>query len=397
MRGVMLHAVLSVIGLFFAYQTWTREEEIEAPAGEVTIAECSEGELTSVELETTSQRVTARTTKGASKTEYWVTTQRQKPKVDPAKPAEAPKAPEAKPDDKASKAADPTPPAPKAARPYDADAPVVFLANAKLTDVMKKLTPLRAVRALGEISQGQLKAFGLDNVQSRVRLECKGRKIELEVGGRTFGSGHQYARDPKTKQAYLLDGQLVLDLQGAQYKFIQNELHEFAPSEVDEAVIQALGKERRLAHRNRLTADQARWVDAAEPDRRNELFGNWFGRVSKLRAKTYLPEGAKPGADLQIEASAAKPVVTIDYRLEGKPKGKLEIVRVDTAQGNFYYLRSEATGQRWVSTFDSATKQVEDDVAMVVGAEEAPPESSNAPAHKASPAALPAGHPPVPK
>jgi len=111
-------------------------------------------------------------------------------------------------------------------------------------------------------------------------------------------------------------------------------------------------------------------------------------------------------------------VMTLDYKVEGKPKAKLEITRVDTKAGPMYYGRSEAT-HRWVALFESVAKQLEDDVALVVGAEEAPQESVDpsakpgagaapAPAHGAKPAAagpagpapvaphgLPPGHPPM--
>jgi hypothetical protein len=35
--------------------------------------------------------------------------------------------------------------------------------------------------------------------------------------------------------------------------------------------------------RNRTSREEARWVDAAAPDTRNELFGTWFTRVGRLK------------------------------------------------------------------------------------------------------------------
>jgi hypothetical protein len=82
--------------------------------------------------------------------------------------------------------------------------------------------------------------------------------------------------------------------------------------------------------------------------------------------------------------------------MEGKPKGKLEIARVDTKKEGLYYARTETTG-RWVVLYDSLAKQVEDDVAMVVGAEEQPAAPSAAPAAPGAGGAdmtkLPPGHP----
>jgi hypothetical protein len=164
---------------------------------------------------------------------------------------------------------------------------------------------------------------------------------------------------------------------------MQTDLHNFPLGEVDETVVKVGGKQRKLLHRNRLNPEDARWVDAAAPDKRNELFGNWFQRLEHMRAKSFLDPGKEPGSDLQIDATGSTPVLTIDYALEGKKKGTLELVRVDTAQGNFYYARTEAT-HRWVTMYDSLAKQVEDDAALVVGAEEAAAAQSKSSSDKAS-------------
>ncbi|HMI93300.1 MAG TPA: DUF4340 domain-containing protein, partial [Polyangiales bacterium] len=322
--------------------------------------------------------------------------------VDPAQPGEAPK-----PEEDANK-----PP-----RKYDPDAPFTFAANPKFDELVTWVAPLRATRGLGKLDKSKFADFGLDKVGTFLRVECGGKKVALEIGGRTFGSGDRYARDAKSGEVYLLDGSKVTDMQSAQFKFMQSELHEFTLEDVEEVTIKAAGKERRLVHRNRRD-EQATWVDAADPDRRNELYGNWFQRLVTVKARAYLGPKDEPGADLQIPVLGTKPVMTLDYKVEGKPKAKLEITRVDTKAGPMYYGRSEAT-HRWVALFESVAKQLEDDVALVVGAEEAPQESVDpsakpgagaapAPAHGAKPAAagpagpapvaphgLPPGHPPM--
>jgi hypothetical protein len=415
MKSVIVHGVLALLGLSFAYRTWTRPPEAEEPAAaaQATIAECEAGQLASLELETPTHKVWIKPKKLAKDTEYWITTQRKKaepvkPEADAAKPADPAAAKgaaggpadkpadaqaaakdAAKPADKAAPADPAQPPAPepkKEARPYDPDAAITFLANAKFDELLKSLAPLRAVRALGEIPKDKYAQFGFDKVGTYFRMECGGKKLALDVGGRTYGAGDRYVRDPKAKESYLLEGRIVSELQSAQFKFMQGELHDFALTDVDEAVVSAQGMQRKLTHRNRLVKEEARWVDAAAPDRRNELFGNWFERVGRLKAKAYLGEGQQPGADLKIEAKPPAPVVSIEYKLEGKPKDKVEIVKVDTEQGAFYYAKSGTT-RLWVSMYDSLAKQVDEDVAMVVGAEEAPAEStmpSGAPAPGAS-------------
>jgi uncharacterized protein DUF4340 len=399
MKSVMAHGVLALFGLLLAYRVWTHEEKEEQLPFEVTVNDCESSKLASVEIESPTHIVRYKPSRSKDGTQYWITTQTKKKPPEPKAPE--PKAPESKPatpavNDKAAKPGDkpadpadkkasdqkpadaaPKPPeTPKQPRPFDPDAPFTFLASKKFDDTLKVLAPLRATRGLGEVPKTRFKEFGFDKVGTYLRVDCGGRKVTLEVGARTYGSGDQYARDPKTKQAYLVGGQLLMDLQSAQFKFMQNELHDFPMTEVDEALVKAAGKERRLLHRNRLVQQEARWVDATAPDKRNELFGNWFQRMDRLKVKSYLGDDKEPGTDLQIEASAAVPVMTVEYRLEGKPKGKLELVRIDTKQGNFYYARTEVT-HRWTAMYDSVAKQAEDDVALVVGSEEAAAQSQS--------------------
>jgi hypothetical protein len=397
MKGVLAHGLLALLGLLFAYRTWTHEDKDEPVADLVTVAECSPNELSAIEVETPTHWVRFKAKKGADKEplQYWVTAQRKPPEEDKKPDANKDAKPEtdktAKPDAKKDepaaaakpathKNAKPEPPKPadaapkppeppKVARPFNPNAPVTFLASPKFEERRKSLAPLRAMRAIGEVKPAKFSDFGFDKVGTYLRMTCGNRKIALDVGARTYGLADQYVRDPKTKQVYLLNGQIVMDLESAQFKFTQTDLHDFPMTEVDATVIKAAGKELRLVQRNRLTPEDARWVDAAAPDKRNELFGNWFQRLDKMKIKSFLDEGAEPGSDLAIEARGMLPVLTMSYELEGKKKGSLELVRVDTAQGGFYYARSEAT-HRWVTLYDSLAKQVEEDVPLLVGAEE---------------------------
>jgi hypothetical protein len=416
MKSVIVHGALALLGLVLSYQTWTRKEDQETPAGEVVIAECDPSKLGTLEMETPNHLVTVAPKQVGTDIEYWVTSlhkkEEKKPDVSPEVKKEEPPAfdatlppaddKNAKKDakeknakdakaakdaqdkdakDKDAKDKDATAakdaekkPEDKQPRPYDPDAPVTFLASAQFATFVKGLAPLRAIRGLGDIPKDKLAQFGFDKGGTYLRMQCGGQKIALDVGGKTFGGSDSYVRDAKTKQYYLFSGQTLMDLESAQFKYMQTDLTKVAQSDADEAVIKAKGRERRLLHRNRLVKEEAIWVDAAAKDKRNELFETWFQRLDKLKVKSFLDAGKEPGSDLQIEASAPQPVLSLQYKLEGKPQDTLEVVRVDTKKGNFYYARSQAT-QRWVTLYDSLAKQVDDDVALVVGIEEAPLQS----------------------
>jgi hypothetical protein len=440
MRSVAVHAVLAVLGLAFAYQTWTRDEQEPAgkEEGQALILECEEGSLERFSIESPATLVSFAPQRSEGETLYWVTTQRKPRDAQKADatadegagdegettgapaPDDAPStddggaaargalgaADAGAPGGDAEPTTRPAETKPVTPRPYDPDAPVEFLADGKkFQSVVDRLTPLRAVRSLGTTPADKVEVFGFDDIDTFLRIECGGKKLELGVGARTYGSGHRYAKRMDDEQTYLVDGRLLMDLQSARVKFMQTAPHAFEPTDVDAARVQARGLDKRLLLRNRKSKD-ASWVDAAEPDRRNELYGNWFQRLSRLKVKRYLDAGAGPGSDLQGDVSEPETVLTVDYELEGKPKGKLELVRVEAGGETFYYARTETT-RRWTSMYDSIAKAVEQDVGLVVGAEEAPSEpeppaeSIADPAQPAAPAApatpaTPPGHPPIP-
>jgi hypothetical protein len=391
MKSVLIHGILAVFGLGFAYQTWTREPDVEEAPGAVTVAECRESDLQKVQVETETNNITVEPQKVKDETVYWVTVQRK------PKPAPKPE-PSTAADGGVAKAPEPPKEDPETLKPK------VFLANAAFKEYLKQVTPLKALQGLGSLPKDKLADFGFDKVETTFRLQCGGKAVSLEAGARTYGSSGRYVRDAKSKTAYLFRDDVVSDLQSAQFKFMQTDLHAFANPDVEEVTVEVRGTKKKLLQRDRKLADKAMWVDSAAPAKRNELYNNWFQRVGRLRAREYLPRNAEPGSDLKSASGEMTPVLTLDYKIDGKPNGKLELVKVEENGTPHYYARSEVT-RGWVTVFDSAAKEVEQDAAMVVGLEETPPEKSEPqpkPAAGASPhggnphGGLPSGHPTIP-
>lgn len=394
MKEVLIHGILAVFGLGFAYQTWTREPDVEEAPGAVTVAECREADLKKLSLETETNSISVEPQRLKNETVYWVTVQR-KPKQ-PPKPD-----PKVKLDGGAeAKAPEPPKEDPETLKPK------VFLANAAFKDYLKKLTPLKATQGLGTLPKDKLADFGFDKVDTKFTLQCAGKSQSFEAGARTFGSSGRYVRDAKSKTAYLFNDDVVSDLQSAQFKFMQTDLHAFVPADVEEVTVEVRGTKKKLLQRDRKLSDKATWVDASAPSKRNELYGNWFTRVARLRAREYLSRTAEPGSDLKTTGGEMTPVLSIEYKVDGKPNGKLELVKVDENGTGHYYARSEMT-RSWVTVFDSAAKEVEQDAAFVVGLEEAlpsktepqpkKPEGAPGMPHGGNPhGGLPSGHPTLP-
>jgi hypothetical protein len=58
MKSVIVHGLLAVFGLSFAYQTWTRKPEEDAAPGSVTAFDCTVEGLQNITLVTPTQQVT---------------------------------------------------------------------------------------------------------------------------------------------------------------------------------------------------------------------------------------------------------------------------------------------------------------------------------------------------
>ena len=354
--GLVIHAVLALAGLVFAYQTWTRPAVVEVarPVDDVVLLQCNPEQLESIEIEFPTHSVLLRPDE--ARTGYWIT----------STPAAAKKAQAAAGADAgAGEAA--KPPELKGVRAVTATAPVTFRGNPMTPSLLKQLLPARALRDLGRLDPSRDADFGFDKAGTTYTVKCGGQELVLTVAGRTYGNNDHYVRDRKTGKTYLMLGQPFNDLQAAQYKLMQQELHTFRLDEVDEAIVTAGGRSKRLLQRDRALRGKAQWVDAAKPDQRNETFGNWLVRVAALNARSYMPRTSKPGDEADTPLPPPVTVLQIEYKLEGKPKGKLEVARIDNPNGErYFYARSEATAT-WVTLYGSAFKEVEADIPLVVG------------------------------
>lgn len=365
MRSLAIHAALALLGLALAYQTWTRPAVVdEKPSEEVVLLACKPEQLESIALDMPTHHVVVRPDKAAKA--YWFTST-------PAAAKAADKSAESAPD--AGAPADEEKPELKGVRTTDASKPVTFRGSRAAEALIEYLVPVRALRDLGRLDPARDADFGFDKAGTTYTVQCGGQTMVFTVAGRTYGNNDHYVRDQKSGKTYLMLGKPFTDLQAAQFTLVQNELQTFALADVDEAVVRAGERSRRLVQRDRALKGLASWVAADKPDQRNEVFGNWLERVAKLRARSYLPRDVEPGGELQGSSFRTTPVMTLEYKLAGAPRGNLELIAVEGERGErYFYARSGITGT-WVMLFGSAAKEIEADIPLVVGeaASAAPP------------------------
>lgn len=335
-RSVLAHGILAAGGLVLAYLVWT-DDSTPAPEGEVTIFECDAHAIGRVELTSDDKDVALELTRDDDALLAWISVTERPDEGEPRSKR--------------------------------------FVGSEAVEDYLAQVAPLRARRSLGDLSDEDLTAVGLNEPEGRFTLVCGSRRETFLLGSRAYGQGDRYARKERGGPVYLVASDRIAPLEAAERQLMQRQLHTFEWPDVESLVVRAHGVEKRLLQRNRLDPQRAQWVDAQEPDRRNELYGNWLSSYPRLRVQEYLPADAGPGSDLEDANVAASPVMRLEMHGEGGRLGYAEIQRVQ-ASPVAYYARTETTGG-WVRVPPSVARSLEEDLRPVLGLEELPePEES---------------------
>jgi len=446
-KSLLVHGILAVAGLVLAYRVWAERDAPEVAADAVTLVDCEPSRVTAVELFEADRQKRVRLDidrSGEDPAYRFTVTRYERKRADEgseegqggtSEPATAEGAEEeAGAGDVAAKDAS------KSELVATEDPPKRFLGSESVSELLEQIAPLRAVRSLGTPKPELLEEIELDDPQGMLTLVCSGEERTFELGSTTTGAGDRYAK-PRGKDAvYLLAADALRDLQSAEFRMIQRDYQTFDWAEVASLTLEIGDQQERLLQRNRLDQDKAQWVDADEPDRRNELFDNFMSRVKRLRVQDYLAKDAAPGADLDADKRAGDPqdVLSLVYRDEaGGELGRLDLARVESETSTWFYGRSGVTGG-WTSLLRNVGVQVEDDARLILSldpverpedrvsesrpasseeaetadgagadvdgdgadepsdaSEESPAAGGPGPSRTSAPAGLPTGHPPV--
>jgi hypothetical protein len=217
------------------------------------------------------------------------------------------------------------------------------------------VAPLKAFRAVGRVEGDRAAEFGLAEPEGTLTVVVRGAEKKLLVGGPTPGGADRYAREPSTGEVYVIKGDIVRDLDAADARLVERDLHEWKDAEVTAAKLVAGGKSRELV---RGGAEGKRfWADAAAADKNDETLGNYMTKLDRVRPNEY-PAAAPTGT---------QDVVRVEYRGAGGPLGWVELVKASPAGGGKaeYFLRSERT-RSFARVTASLAEQVEQDLAGVL-------------------------------
>ena len=224
-------------------------------------------------------------------------------------------------------------------------------AGEKLLDL---LAPLKALRQVGKVGDDRAAEFGLAEPEGTLTVRVGGSDKKLTVGGTTPGGGDRYVRFEGNGEVYVVKGDVVRDLDTAESKLIERDLHEWKDTEVARAAISAGGKTREILRGG--IEGKRFWADASAPDQNDETASNWMTKLNQL----------KPTEFVLTPPDGKETVVRLEYGGKSKPMGFVELVKAPGAEGKAtYYVISERTRYH-AKVASNLAEQVEQDVASVV-------------------------------
>lgn len=341
MKTMIVHAALALAGLTLAWRLSTTEAEEQGGEASVTLFDCAQLEAASYKTQSRTIELERRSPgdEGSSSAFYWIT-----------------------------------------ATSVGADAPAApsyYLARKSEGDDgwLDRYQPFAASRSLGEVNDEVTEELGLNDEADVLVLKCSNGTQEFRVGSSTHGAqGHRYVQGKDGGPIHLVTNAVISQLAQADSQLARRKLHDFETSEVEKLQVAGSGETITLRQRDRHDPRAAVWVDDANPDQRNDLYGNWMGRVTALSIRESLALGKQPGQEL-AEAQEAETVLELAYIGEGDaPLGQLTLARADNPEKPGvpnYYAKSGAT-LGWVTVPWSVARQVENTGRAVLGLEPLP-------------------------
>jgi hypothetical protein len=247
------------------------------------------------------------------------------------------------------------PAAPDAGAPAPTKTTTTLVSNAAGKKLFGALAPLRATRSIGKVAGEKAVEYGLDKKETSIVVTIAGREHGLSVGDNAPGGSDSYVLDSGSGEAFVVKADFVRDLDMADSRLMERELHAWKDADAKSATVIAGGKKREIVRSGPET--RRFWADPGNRDKADETVGNWIQKVDRLRPSEYVA----------TTPDKLTTVVRIEYA-GAAPLGFFELAKTpDPAQaGKFiYYLTSERT-HLYAKAVPSLAEQVEQDLGSIV-------------------------------
>lgn len=347
MKGAIVHAVLLVAMLLFAYQTWTRDTSVKQNTGKVVVWNEKSADLQAIVHETEDRTVKIER-KGEGATSYFwgidTKVTKKAKKKDPPPPL----------------ADGGVPPAPVTPEPPEMETVTTvreFPVGEAVTPLVTGYTAMRAIRDLGVLSDEQKAEYELLEAEKTISVVFASGSRSLVLGDKVLGGKDRYVMEVDSGRGYVIAGSLIEPFEGGERALTPKSV---IPTGDDVATIEIAAGDK-VKKVSRITAtDEAgkqhkTWGDAST-QKADQTTANFLEKIeTQLKPSKY---------DAALDPATMTKLVTVTYR-DGKSKvlGTLDVYKQagDAAE---YFIVSERTrvpGQ----VSKTAGDQVEQNIATV--------------------------------
>ena len=299
MKLVVGHAVLLILALALAYQTWTRDGTPPDPES-VLLWSGDPDDVTRVVYETPLKRAVLEPRSDEAGSYVWVTVTPQT----------------------ADSAA-------------VADSVIQFVGNEQATSLVEVLAEPRALRDLGAVDGEREQEFGLTDSRVALTVEVGGETRELAVGGTVFASGDRYLKDLGRGRVYVFSGTTINSLANSESILIERRIHPSISERIATVTVRTERGERTMQKTGGAGPEPAAWTGPNEPDRPDERFATFITRLQQLSVMNYAPD---------VERGSLRSLARIEYAdARGRTLEHLELLRVDIGTDPEYFVVTDQT------------------------------------------------------
>lgn len=344
MRQVIIYGVLLALALGGAWARWTMEPTGEGEDKVVLLAGEVE-QLESIEWKgEDAQAVLTRKTDEHGAYVWVQTVKVEERKTPPAAPGEEP-------------LVEPVAELAEAALTERVEKKDVFKAGDKGDELLASFSPLHAIRRLDNVDPAKLTEIGLDAPKETLVVTRRGQAVTLSIGGEAYGTKDRYVRNEVTGEIFLLDDQLLKNIEFAKTRLPDRDLWSLERPGIASATLAAGEKSVQAEQRNPDDEAKATWARAGV-EAADEQLATWMDKALKLKGTSYVdPESEDGPKDLQLRFS-------LTLTPAGKDKPETLQVFQDGPEGD-YYGRSEHT-RGTLKLLRAPTRELIEDVAALL-------------------------------
>lgn len=199
-----------------------------------------------------------------------------------------------------------------------------FKANSAIEFFVEFITRLKALRVIGKKADLDMASYGLTPENPTMTITTKdGKKLTLQIGGKSYGSDKLYALDTATDEVILVSNFQIRKIKDPRRKLFENKVIGLDFNEVKTATA-TVGKVSKSFEMKGKTATSTKfWFPAGTSTARSEDMSAWMYDLRRVQVTEYASQEQR----LRIESL---PVVFTLVFDRGLPSEETVVLRRDT-------------------------------------------------------------------